>query len=70
MPPEGTVIRESDFQLIEKKMQELLTRKEKLVRKDISKADALKLFASKGQTFKNELIDELEDGHITVYEQR
>ena len=69
MPPEGTVIRESDFQLIEKKMQELLTRKEKLVRKDISKADALKLFASKGQTFKNELIDELEDGHITVYEQ-
>ncbi len=69
MPPEGTVIRESDFQLIEKKMQELLTRKEKLVRKDISKADALKLFASKGQTFKNELIDELEDGYITVYEQ-
>lgn len=69
MPPEGTVIRESDFQLIEKKMQELLTRKEKLVRKDISKADALKLFASKGQTFKSELIDELEDGHITVYEQ-
>ena len=69
MPPEGTVIRESDFQLIERKMQELLTRKEKLVRKDISKADALKLFASKGQTFKNELIDELEDGHITVYEQ-
>ena len=69
MPPEGTVIRESDFQLIEKKMQELLTRKEKLVRKDISKADALKLFASKGQTFKNELIDELEDGHIIVYEQ-
>ena len=69
MPPEGTVIRESDFQLIEKKMQELLTRKEKLVRKDIYKADALKLFTSKGQTFKSELIDELEDGHITVYEQ-
>ncbi len=69
MPPEGSVIRESDFALIEKKMQELLTRKECLIRKDISKAEALKMFEAKGQTFKNELIDELEDGHITIYEQ-
>ncbi len=69
MPPEGTVIRESDFPAIEKKMQELLARKEKLTRKDISKADALAFFASKGQTFKNELVEELQDGHITVYEQ-
>lgn len=68
-PPEGTVIRESDFSRIEEKMRELLKRKEKLVRKDISKADALKLFQSKGQTYKCELINELEDGHITIYQQ-
>ena len=69
MPPEGVSISESDFVLIEKKMQELVTRKEALVRSDISKADALQFFAEHGQTYKNELIEELEDGHITTYTQ-
>lgn len=69
MPPEGVVIKESDFQTIEKKMAELQQRKESLVRRDISKADALKFFADRGQTYKNELIEELEDGHITTYTQ-
>ena len=69
MPPEGVVIGEADFAKIEKKMQELAQKKEPLVRKDISKADALKFFADRGQTYKNELIDELEDGHITTYTQ-
>lgn len=69
MPPEGVVIGESDFQKIEKKMQELAQRKEVLVRKEISKADALKFFAERGQTYKNELIEELEDGNITTYTQ-
>ena len=69
MPPEGVSISESDFGLIEKKMQELVTRKEALVRSDISKADALQFFAEHGQTYKNELIEELEDGHITTYTQ-
>ena len=50
MPPEGVSISESDFVLIEKKMQELVTRKEALVRNDISKADALQFFAEHGQT--------------------
>ena len=50
-------------------MQELVTRKEALVRSDISKADALQFFAEHGQTYKNELIEELEDGHITTYTQ-
>lgn len=68
-PPEGTVIRESDFVKIEQKMQELLKRKEKLVRKNISKANALEMFQSKGQTYKCELISELEDGNITIYQQ-
>jgi len=69
MPPEGTVIREADFEAIEKKMMELVQRKEALVRRDIAKDDALKFFGDKGQTYKNELIADLEDGHITTYTQ-
>ncbi len=69
MPPEGVAISEADFPKIEKKMQELAQRKETLVRADISKADAIAFFAERGQTYKNELIAELEDGHITTYTQ-
>ena len=69
MPPEGVTIREADFPAIEKKMMELVQRKEQLVRRDISKADALKFFGDNGQNYKNELIADLEDGHITTYTQ-
>jgi len=50
-------------------MAELAARDEAVVRRDISKADALKFFGDKGQTYKCELINELEDGHITTYTQ-
>lgn len=69
MPPEGVTIGEADFPTIEKKMQELQQRKEALVRNSISKEDALKFFGDHGQTYKNELIADLEDGHITTYTQ-
>lgn len=69
MPPEGVVISETDFPKIEKKMAELAQKKESVVRKEISKADALAFFVERGQTYKNELIEELEDGHITTYTQ-
>lgn len=69
MPPDGVVISETDFPKIEKKMAELAQKKESVVRKEISKADALAFFAERGQTYKNELIEELEDGHITTYTQ-
>ena len=69
MPPEGVVISETDFPKIEKKMAELAQKKESVVHKEISKADALAFFAERGQTYKNELIEELEDGHITTYTQ-
>lgn len=69
MPAEGVVIRESVFADIEKKFMELAQRKEQIVRSDISKADALKFFGDRGQTYKNELIEDLEDGHITTYSQ-
>ena len=69
MPPQGVVIREADFAQIEKKMIEVAQRKEAVVRQEISKADALGFFTEKGQTYKNELIEELEDGHISTYTQ-
>ncbi|MBQ3780680.1 MAG: TGS domain-containing protein, partial [Bacteroidaceae bacterium] len=69
MPPEGVALSVADFPKIEKKMQELVQRKEALVRRNISKEDALKFFGERGQTYKNELIAELEDGHITTYTQ-
>ena len=62
-------ITSEDFPKIEKKMQELVARKEAIVRKDISKADALKMFGDRNETYKCELISELEDGHITTYTQ-
>ena len=67
-PGENTLT-SADFEKIEKKMAELVARKEEVVRRDISKADALKFFGDGGQTLKCELISELEDGHISTYTQ-
>ncbi len=69
MPAEGQVIKESDFPAIEAKIAEIQKRKESIVRSEITKADALKAFGEKGQTYKCELISELEDGTITTYTQ-
>ena len=63
------VVKESDLAAIEKKMAELVAKKEPIVRQDISKADALKMFEERGETFKCELINDLEDGPITLYTQ-
>ena len=67
--PGEAVIKEGDLPMIEQKMAELVAKKEALVRSDISKADALKKFGERGETYKCELISELEDGHITTYTQ-
>ena len=64
-----TPLTDADFAKIEKKMTELAQKNEEVVRADISKADALKFFGDKGQTLKCELINDLEDGHITTYTQ-
>ncbi len=68
-PGEGVQIKESDLPVIEKKMQELATRKENLIRKSISKEEALEYWQQKGDHYKVELITELEDGTITTYTQ-
>ena len=62
-------ITSDDFDKIERKMAELVAKKEAIVRQDISKEDALKMFGDCGEEYKCELISELEDGHITTYTQ-
>ena len=66
-PGEATIT--ADFPTIEAKMLELASRKEPIVRKEISKADALDRFGKRGEEYKVELISELEDGTITTYTQ-
>ncbi len=70
MPKEGTSISENDFPQIEDKMRELAKKNEAIVRRDISKADAMKEFGADGQQYKCEHIDlDLEDGTISTYTQ-
>jgi threonyl-tRNA synthetase len=70
MPKDGVAISENDFSKIEAKMMELAKKDEPVVRKEVSKADALKEFADDGQTYKCEHIEQdLEDGTISTYTQ-
>ena len=57
-----------DFPKIEKKMQELVSAKTPIVRREVSKAEALKEFKGRGEVYKVELINDLEDGTISFYE--
>ena len=63
----GRQITDADFAKIEKRMLELAREKQEFVRKDVSKADALKHFEQTGDKYKCELISELADGTITYY---
>ncbi|MDL2312963.1 threonine--tRNA ligase [Bacteroidales bacterium OttesenSCG-928-B11] len=63
----GHTISSDDFPAIEKKMQELASQKLQLVRKEVSKQEALNHFAGKNEEYKVELINDLEDGTITFY---
>ncbi len=67
-PGEHTITA-ADFSKIEKKMLELARMKNPIVREDISKTDALAMFGNRGEVYKCELIDELEDGTISTYTQ-
>ena len=68
-PGEGVIIKEGDLEKIEKKMAELVAKNESVVRNEISKDEVLKMFSERGETYKCELISELEDGTITTYTQ-
>ncbi len=66
-PGEGRVITDSDLEVIENRMKEHASRNLIFTRKEISKKDALDLFRKKGDEYKTELINELQDGTITLY---
>lgn len=67
--PGENSITSADFPRIEAKMAELVAKKESVVRKEIAKTDALKMFGDRGEVYKCELIEELADGTITTYTQ-
>ena len=58
-----------DLEKIEKRMQEIIKRNAPFVREVISKNNAVKLFESKGEIYKIELINELNDETISIYRQ-
>ncbi len=60
---------QSDFTKIEKTMLDLARQKNEFIRKEISKTEAIAYFKEKGDPYKLELIDGLEDGQITFYTQ-
>ncbi|KPL26005.1 MAG: threonyl-tRNA synthetase [Bacteroides sp. SM1_62] len=67
--PDGKVLTDADLPKIEQKMKELASQKEVYNRREVSKKEALDYFGKKGDEYKLELIDELEDGTISFYTQ-
>ena len=63
----GRQISDSDLKAIEDKMKELAKSKETFECRKVSKAEALDYFTKKGDQYKCELINDLEDGTITFY---
>ncbi len=59
----------NDFAAIEAKMTELARNKSEYKRREVPKAEAIQYFEEKGDEYKVELLQELEDGSITFYEQ-
>lgn len=59
----------ADLPAIEQKMLDLARQKSEYKRSEVSKADAIKFFTEKGDQYKLELIDGLQDGQITFYQQ-
>lgn len=59
----------SELEAIEKKMIELAREKNEYIRTDISKKDAISYFQEKGDEYKLDLLEGLEDGSITFYQQ-
>jgi len=60
-------ISSNDFEKIEQKMLEIARRKEPFVRKEIPKKEALEYYSEKGDEYKVDLINDLEDGTISFY---
>lgn len=63
------VLSSEDFTQIEQKMKELAAQKSEYKRREIAKKDAINYFKAKGDEYKIELLEDLEDGTITFYTQ-
>ncbi len=61
-------ISSNDFEKIEQKMLELARQKQEFVRKEIPKQEALDFYSKKGDEYKVDLLQDLEDGTISLYE--
>jgi threonyl-tRNA synthetase len=61
-------ISSNDFEKIEQKMLELARQKQEFVRKEIPKQEALEFYSKKGDEYKVDLLQDLEDGTISFYE--
>ncbi len=68
-PGDDVVIRDADMPKIEARMKELARQKSAYVRTDVTKQEALDYFTQKGDEYKLELINDLQDGTITFYKQ-
>ena len=66
---EGQTLTPADFERIEEKMLELARQNNTFIRKEISKADAVRYFGEKKDIYKLDLLERLEDGNITLYTQ-
>jgi len=67
--PDDRILTDADLPAIEKKMKELASQKEIYSRREVSKNEALDYFGKKGDEYKLELIEDLEDGTISFYSQ-
>jgi threonyl-tRNA synthetase len=65
----GKTLSLGDLEAIENKMLDLARQKNDYIRKEVSKAEAIEYFSAKGDEYKLELLNDLEDGTITFYEQ-
>jgi len=65
----GENITPADFEKIEQKMLELARKNNVYQRKEISKQEAVSYFEEKGDEYKLDLLERLEDGNITLYSQ-
>ncbi len=65
----GQKLNDENFKQIEEKMLELARQKNTFVRTEVSKADAIKYFTDKNDEYKLDLLEGLEDGSITFYQQ-
>jgi threonyl-tRNA synthetase len=62
-------LNDADLEKLEKKMLELAKKNNAYARKQMSKAEAIAYFTEKGDEYKLDLLNGLEDGNITFYTQ-